>query len=136
MGRLAKLNAAGLLKNKPQQFIVAVKHDYSYEVEKEEVAGVKIKEKVENFCYIPLGPSAVYVSAFASEAEADDFLKKMASTPKSAQQEASMFSQQFKILEVKYAPMKKGRLDVAWAKRYLIREIDVDIKKKKTSKLL
>lgn len=32
--------------------------------------------------------------------------------------------------------MKKGRLDVAWAKRYLIREIDVDIKKKKSSKLL
>lgn len=96
MGRLAKLNAAGLLKNKPQQFIVAVKHDYSYEVEKEEVVGVKIKEKIENFCYIPLGPSAIYVSVFASEGEADDFLKKMASTPKSAPQEIAMFSSNLK----------------------------------------
>ena len=135
MGRLAKLNAAGLLKDKSTQFIVAVKHDYSYEVEKD-VAGVKIKEKVENYCYVPLSNSEAYVSSFNSESEADDFLKKLASTPKSAQQETMVFAQKFKILEVKYAPMKKGRLDMDWAKRYLIREIDVDIKKKKSSSLL
>ena len=135
MGRLAKLNAAGLLKDRPKQFIVAVKHDYSYEVEKE-VAGVKLKEKVENFCYVPLGTSSVYVSPFSSEAEADVFVKQLANSGKSAQQTEFLLAQKYKVLEVRYTPTKKARLDVAWAKRYVIREIDVDIKKKKSSKLL
>lgn len=136
MGRLAKLNAAGFLKNKSRQFIVAVKHDYSYEVEKEVIKGVKVKEKVENFCYVPLGTSPVYVSPFSSETEADEFLKILASSAKSAQQEQFMFAQKYKILEVKYTPVKKARLDVTWAKNNVIREVDVDIKKKKSSKLL
>jgi hypothetical protein len=135
MGRLAELNKAGFLKNRPKQFIVAVKHDYSYEVEKE-INGQKVREKIENIMYAPLGQGAIYVSPFASEEEADLFIRALADMPKPPEQEKAIFAQKFKILEVKYTPMKKGALDTAWAKKNVIREIDIDIKKKKSSKLI
>ena len=135
MGRLAKLNAAGLLRHKSKHLIVAIKHDASYEVEKD-IAGEKIKEKVENYCYVPLGTSSLYVSPFKSMDEANVFLKVLANTSMSADQQKVMFAQKFKILEVKNPPLKKGMLDMAWAKKNVVNEIDVDIEKKKSSQLL
>ena len=135
MGKLARLNNAGLLKNKAKTFIVVVKNDYSYE-HKETVEGKEVVKKVENIVYVPLGRSNSYVSTFRSEEEANEFLKELANGNIDEKRLNYLLSQKFFMLEVRHAPLKKGILKKDWISNYVIKETALDIKKKRSSKLV
>lgn len=135
MGKLARLNAEKKAPAK-EVFITAIKVENSYEIQKEKEDGTKVVEKVDNLFYIPLSTGVNYVSWYTTKEEAENYLKVLANSTADERAQQILFSKKYSIMAVKYAPTKKTILRKDWTDKYLLREVEVVLKKYKSSKQL
>lgn len=136
MGKLARLNAGNIKYGRKKQFIVIIKRDFSYEMV-EEVNGLKVNNKVENYFLFPMGRTIKFPSVFESIDEANEYLKELVNDPKIDEKGLEfVMSQDFHILEIRYSPKNKKMLGVEWAKENVLNDIPTDIKSKRSSQLI
>lgn len=137
MGRLAKLNKAGLLQNKRTNWIIVTKTDFSYELQEDTaVADVKTTKKVVNLFYVPFAAACGKVIPFGSQDEAREWLREFVNTIDNQKVLEHFYGYTVRLLQVKNVPSKRKGYNQDWAAQNLLKEVEVNTKDLKSSKIL